>query len=72
MMMQRFRARYGVPAKFGMEVLYKGVPVRIIGPSYDEKHLMVVRVDDADQKLFLIHPTQHVEYPSPAVEGAAE
>ena len=62
MSMERIRAQYGVPAKRGMVIRFRGEPVTITSASPSAAHLYA---RDAYGGRLILHPTWEIEYPEP-------
>lgn len=62
MSMARIRQAYGVPAKRGTRIAFRGDPCTITGTSRNALHLRV-RFNDEPKRTYAIHPTWEVTYP---------
>lgn len=65
MSMQRIRKSYGVPAKRGMRITFRGKPCTISGTTRGATYL-TIRFDGSNTS-HRIHPTWEVEYPTTAI-----
>lgn len=67
--MKTIRKQYRVPAKRGMQILFRGRPCTITGAMTAEQYLRV-RVE-GDPRTYPIHPTGEVEYPEVSKETSS-